>query len=152
MKSISPYILVSQPIFVTDAFRIEVRSISSWVIPLCMIILILSHFRKWTDTNKHAHIIHFPIMECSNVTAHKSNWSIKCETLTNLTIYNFISEWGYIHDSILMQLRGYRKQDRNKQNMTMTRAKLFHFSVYILSYSYEVGEFTVLKALGFSNK
>jgi len=68
------------------------------------------------------------------VTAHKSNWSIECGILTTLTIYHFISEWGYIHDSILIQLRESRKQDRDKQNITIARAKLFHFSANILSY------------------
>ena len=114
-----------------------------------MIILILSYFRKWTDTNKHAH---FPIMEYSKATAHKSNRSIECAILTELTIYHFISEWGYIHDNILIQLRECRKQDRDEQNITIARAKLFHFSVNILSYSYKVGDFTVLKAPCFSKK
>jgi len=86
------------------------------------------------------------------VTAHKSNWSIECGVLTKLTIYHFISEWGYIHDSILIQLRECREQDRDKGNTTTAGAKLFHFSVKILSYSYKVGDFTVLKAPCFSNK
>jgi hypothetical protein len=86
------------------------------------------------------------------MTAHKSNWSIKREILTDLTIYNCISEWGYIYDNIVMKPREYRKQDRDKKNITITRAKLFHFNVYILSYSYEASDFTTLKTLYFSNK
>ena len=86
------------------------------------------------------------------MTANKSSWSIECEILTNLAIYHFISEWGYIHDSNFIKLREYRKQDRDKENITITRAKLFHSSVYILSYSYEIGDFTVLTAPRFSNK
>jgi hypothetical protein len=69
---------------------------------------------------------------------HKSYLSIKCEIITDLTIYHFIYEWGYIYDNILIKLTNTEKKDRLEENNTLTRAKLFHFNVNILSYSYEI--------------